>query len=257
MDIATVIGMVGAFGLIAWAMDSAAGLGAFIDPASLTIVGAGSLAVLLMRSTLPEFINAFAKVFLKTILNKNEDPGELIEQIVEMANISRRDGAIALEGQMGEIQNIYLQQGISMVVDGTDESVIESSLANDVELMAHRHAEASAVFKSWADIAPAMGMIGTLVGLVGMLQNMSDPKAIGPAMAIALLTTLYGAFLANVVAKPIAEKLDNYSANEQNNCGLIIEGVIEIRRGTMNPRVLSDLLKSRLSPGDRAKLAAT
>ena len=174
-----------------------------------------------------------------------------------MANISRRDGAIALEGQMGEIQNIYLQQGISMVVDGTDESVIESSLTNDVELMAHRHSEASGVFKSWADIAPAMGMIGTLVGLVGMLQNMSDPKAIGPAMAIALLTTLYGAFLANVVAKPIAEKLDNYSANEQNNCGLIIEGVIEIRRGTMNPRVLSDLLKSRLSPGDRANLAAT
>jgi chemotaxis protein MotA len=257
MDIATVVGMLGAFGLIAWAMDSAAGLGAFIDPASLTIVGAGSLAVLLMRSTLPEFINAFAKVFLKTILNKTDNPGELIEQIVEMANISRRDGAIALEGQMGEIQNPYLQQGISMVVDGTDESVIESSLANDVELMAHRHAEASAVFKSWADIAPAMGMIGTLVGLVGMLQNMSDPKAIGPAMAIALLTTLYGAFLANVVAKPIAEKLDNYSANEQNNCGLIIEGVIEIRRGTMNPRVLSDLLKSRLSPGDRANLAAT
>ncbi len=257
MDIATVVGLVATLGLIAWAMDSAAGLPAFIDPASVIIVFAGSIAVLLMRSTLPEFINAWAKVLLKTILNKNEDAGALIEQIVEMANISRRDGAIALEGQMAEIQNPYLQKGISMVVDGTDESVIESSLTNDVELMAYRHSEASGVFKSWADIAPAMGMIGTLVGLVGMLQNMSDPKAIGPAMAIALLTTLYGAFIANVIAKPFAEKLDNYSANEQNNCNLIIEGVIEIRRGTMNPRVLSDVLKSRLNPAEREKLAAT
>jgi len=237
-------------------MDRAASIMAFVDGASIAIVVAGSLTVLLMRSTLPAFINAFAKVVLKTILNKNEDPIALIEQIVEMANISRRDGAIALEGQMAEIQNPYLQKGISMVVDGTDEGVIESSLSNDVELMAFRHAEASAIFKSWADIAPAMGMVGTLVGLVGMLQNMSDPKAIGPAMSVALLTTLYGAILANVVAKPFAEKLDGYSANEQNNCSLIIEGVIEIRRGAMNPRVLSDVLKSRLNPAEREKLVA-
>ena len=256
MDIATVIGLFASLGLIVWAMNRAASLNAFFDPASIAIVFAGSLTVLLMRSTLPAFINAFAKVVLKTILNKNEDPIALIEQIVEMANISRRDGAIALEGQMAEIQNPYLQKGISMVVDGTDEGVIESSLSNDVELMAFRHAEASAIFKSWADIAPAMGMVGTLVGLVGMLQNMSDPKAIGPAMSVALLTTLYGAILANVVAKPFAEKLDGYSANEQNNCSLIIEGVIEIRRGAMNPRVLSDVLKSRLNPAEREKLVA-
>ncbi|MBC8272037.1 MAG: MotA/TolQ/ExbB proton channel family protein, partial [Gammaproteobacteria bacterium] len=119
-----------------------------------------------------------------------------------------------------------------------------------------RHAEASAIFKSCADIAPAMGTVGTLVGLVGMLQNMSDPKAIGPAMSVALLTTLYGAIIANVIAKPLAEKLDGYSANEQNNCSLIIEGVIEIRRGAMNPRVLSDVLKSRLNPAEREKLVA-
>lgn len=255
MDIATVIGLVGTLGLIAWSMDSAAGIGAFIDTSSVVIVFAGSIMVLLMRSTLPEFINAWAKVLMKTILNKTDDPGELIEQIVSMANISRRDGVIALEGQMGEIKNPFLQTGIGMVVDGTDAETIETKLNNDVELMAHRHSEASGVFKSWKDIAPAMGMIGTLVGLVGMLQNMSDPKAIGPAMAIALLTTLYGALIANVLAGPLAEKLDNYSANEQNNCALILEGVIEIRKGTMNPRVLEDVLKSRLSPGDREKLS--
>lgn len=255
MDIATVIGLVGTMGLIFWAMDSAAGIGAFLDPASMVIVFAGSLMVLLMRSTLPDFINAWAKVLMKTILNKNEDASEIIEQIVSMANISRRDGVIALEGQMGEIQNSFLQTGIGMVVDGTDAETIELKLNNDLELMAYRHANASGVFKSWKDIAPAMGMIGTLVGLVGMLQNMSDPKAIGPAMAIALLTTLYGALIANVLAGPLAEKLDNYSADEQNVCALILEGVIEIRKGSMNPRVLEDVLKSRLSPADREKFS--
>ena len=255
MDIATVIGLVGTLGLIFWAMDSAAGIGAFLDPASMVIVFAGSLMVLLMRSTLPDFINAWAKVLMKTILNKNEDASEIIEQIVSMANISRRDGVIALEGQMGEIQNAFLQTGIGMVVDGTDAETIESKLNNDLELMTFRHANYSGVFKSWKDIAPAMGMIGTLVGLVGMLQNMSDPKAIGPAMAIALLTTLYGALIANVLAGPLAEKLDNYSADEQNVCALILEGVIEIRKGTMNPRVLEDVLKSRLSPAEREKFS--
>ena len=257
MDIATVIGLVGVLGLIFWAMDSAAGIGAFIDPASVVIVFGGSIAALLMRSTLPEFINAWAKVLMKTILNSNEDPGQLIEQIVSMANISRRDGVIALEGQMGEISNPFLQTAIGMVVDGTDAETIEAKLNNDIELMAHRHGEASGVFKSWKDIAPAMGMIGPLVGLVGMLQNMSDPKAIGPAMAIALLTTLYGALIANVLAGPFAEKLDNYSTNEQNNCQLIIEGVLEIRKGTMNPRVLEDVLKSRIAPADREKVASS
>jgi chemotaxis protein MotA len=172
-----------------------------------------------------------------------------------MANISRRDGVIALEGQMGEIQNPFLQKGIGMVVDGTDAETIEASLTNEMELMKYRHEIASGVFKSWKDIAPAMGMIGTLVGLVGMLQNMSDPKAIGPAMAIALLTTLYGALIANVLAGPLAEKLDNYSSDEQNACSLILEGVIEIRKGTMNPRVLDAVLKSRLSPSERDKLS--
>jgi chemotaxis protein MotA len=254
MDIATVVGLLGTLGLIGWAMSSAAGMGAFIEVQSLAIVFGGSIMTLLMRSTLPDFINAWAKVLMKTILNKNEDGGELIQQIITMANTARREGVIALEGQMSELTNEFMQKGIGMVVDGTAADTIESSLNNDKELMASRHENASTIFKSWADIAPAMGMIGTLVGLVGMLQNMSDPKAIGPAMAIALLTTLYGAFIANVIAKPLAEKLDGYSLKEQENCDLIIEGVLEIRKGEMNPRVLEDLLKSRLSPVEREKL---
>ena len=251
MDIATVIGLVASVGLIVWAMDNAAGINAFIDVTSIAIVLGGSVLVLLMRSRLGDFIAMWSKVIMKTIFVGVDKPADLIEQIIEMANIARKDGLIALEGQ--DIKNQYLAKGIGLLVDSTPPEIIESSLENELSLMKSRHTNAAMMWRSWADIAPAMGMIGTLVGLVGMLQNMSDPKAIGPAMAIALLTTLYGAFFANVLAKPIAEKLEGYSQDETENCELIVEGIMGIQSG-MNPRSLSDLLATRLAPGDRAAL---
>ena len=251
MDIATVIGLVGSLAVIAWAMDGSAGIGAFIDPVSIAIVFGGSIMVLLMRSKLADFINMFAKVFLKTILAGADKPSDLIEQIIEMANIARKDGLIALEGQ--DIQNQFLSKGIGLLVDSTPFEVIEASLENELELMKARHDNAAMQWRSWGAIAPAMGMIGTLCGLVGMLQNMSDPKAIGPAMAIALLTTLYGALLANCICLPIAEKLENYSTDEAHNCELIMEGIRGIQNG-MNPRSMADLLATRLAPNDRAAL---
>jgi chemotaxis protein MotA len=232
-------------------MDNAAGINAFIDVTSIAIVLGGSILVLLMRSRLGDFIAMWSKVIMKTIFVGVDKPADLIEQIIEMANIARKDGLIALEGQ--DIQNQYLAKGIGLLVDSTPPEIIESSLENELTLMKSRHTNAAMMWRSWADIAPAMGMIGTLVGLVGMLQNMSDPKAIGPAMAIALLTTLYGAFFANVLAKPIAEKLEGYSQDETENCELIVEGIMGIQSG-MNPRSLSDLLATRLAPGDRAAL---
>ena len=251
MDIATVIGLVASVGLIVWAMDNAAGINAFIDVTSIAIVLGGSVLVLLMRSRLGDFIAMWSKVIMKTIFVGVDKPADLIEQIIEMANIARKDGLIALEGQ--DIKNQYLAKGIGLLVDSTPPEIIESSLENELTLMKSRHTNAAMMWRSWADIAPAMGMIGTLVGLVGMLQNMSDPKSIGPAMAIALLTTLYGAFFANVLAKPIAEKLEGYSQDETENCELIVEGIMGIQSG-MNPRSLSDLLATRLAPGDRAAL---
>ncbi len=251
MDIATVIGLLASVGLIVWSMDNAAGINAFIDVTSIAIVLGGSILVLLMRSRLGDFIAMWSKVIMKTIFVGVDKPADLIEQIIEMANIARKDGLIALEGQ--DIQNQYLAKGIGLLVDSTPPEIIESSLENELTLMKSRHTNAAMMWRSWADIAPAMGMIGTLVGLVGMLQNMSDPKAIGPAMAIALLTTLYGAFFANVLAKPIAEKLEGYSQDETENCELIVEGIMGIQSG-MNPRSLSDLLATRLAPGDRAAL---
>ena len=158
---------------------------------------------------------------------------------------------IALEGQ--DIANPFLAKGVALLVDGTQQEVVTANLENDNDLMKVRHETAVAMWVSWADIAPAMGMIGTLIGLVGMLQNMSDPKAIGPAMAVALLTTMYGAIVANVLAKPISEKLAALSASEQLNNELIMEALEEIIKGT-NPRVVSDILASRLPPKIRAEL---
>ena len=251
MDIATVIGFVASMGLILWSMDNSAGLGAFNDPVSYAIVFGGSIFVLLMRSKLADFINMFSKTIMKTIFAGVDKPADLIEQIIEMANIARKDGLIALEGQ--DIKNQFLSKGIGLLVDSTPADIIDSSLENELSLMKSRHENAAMMYRSWADIAPAMGMIGTLCGLVGMLQNMSDPKAIGPAMAIALLTTLYGALVANVIAKPIAEKLEGYSKDESENCELIMEGIRGIQNG-MNPRSMADLLATRLAPNDRAAL---
>ena len=250
MDIATIVGLLGAFGLIFSAMDDP---GAFIDTPSMLIVVAGSTAVVLFRSSLGEFLGAIA-VAGKTFKNKLDAPETLIEQIVELATIARKDGMIALEGQ--EIGNPFLAKAVAMLVDGADEEIIKTSLDREKTATRARHAMGAKIFSAWGEIAPAMGMIGTLIGLVQMLGNMSDPKAIGPAMAVALLTTMYGAILANVMMLPMAMKLENQADLEEINNELIIEGVLFIQSGG-NPRVLSDFLASFLSPKTRAKIAPT
>ena len=251
MDIATIVGFIASMGVIVFAMMNSASLDSFIEMTSIAIVFAGSIVVLLTRSKLGDFINMFSKIIMKTIFAGVDKPVDLIEQIIEMANIARKDGLIALEGQ--DINNHFFAKGIGLLVDSTPADIIESSLENELSLMKSRHENAALMYRSWADIAPAMGMIGTLCGLVGMLQNMDDPKAIGPAMAIALLTTLYGALIANVIAKPIAEKLEGYSKDETENCELIMEGIRGIQNST-NPRSLADLLATRLAPKERAAL---
>jgi len=248
MDIATIVGLLGAFGLIVSAIDD---LGAFIDTPSMLIVVGGSIMVVMLRSSLGEFLGAVS-VLGKTFKNKLDDQGKLIEQIVELATIARKDGMIALEGQ--EIANPFLAKAISMLVDGTDASVIKGSLEREKGMTKMRHDQGAKIFSAWGEIAPAMGMIGTLIGLVQMLGNMSDPKAIGPAMAVALLTTMYGAILANVFCLPIAMKLGNQADLEEASNEMIIEGILFIQDGG-NPRVLGDVLAAFLSPKARAKLA--
>ena len=249
MDIATIVGLLAAFGLIISAMSDPA---AFVDIPSVLIVVAGSIAVVLFRSSLGEFLGAIA-VMGKCFKNKLEPGEDLIIQITELANIARKDGMIALEGQ--EIANPFLAKAIGMLVDGTEADMIRKSLEQDIDSTKLRHKQGAAIFSAWGEIAPAMGMIGTLVGLVQMLGNMSDPKSIGPAMAVALLTTMYGAILANVICLPVAMKLGSQADIEAANNNLILEGVLFIQSGG-NPRILTDYLASFLAPKARGKLEA-
>ena len=249
MDIATIIGFAGTFGLIIMAMGNP---GPFIDMPSVYIVVLGTATAVLIRSSIPEFVGAIG-VVMKTIKHKEDKPEALIEKLGELGTIARKDGMIALEGQ--EIPNPFLAKGIRMLVDGTDPSMIKSTLEREMSMIQQRNADGMAIIGSAQDIAPAMGMIGTLIGLVQMLGNMSDPKSIGPAMAVALLTTLYGAVIANVICIPLKQKLGALDLVESLNHQLIIEGVLFIQSGG-NPRMLPDLLMPFVSPKARAKLEA-
>jgi chemotaxis protein MotA len=249
MDIATIIGFAGTFGLIIMAMGNP---GPFIDMPSVYIVVLGTATAVLIRSSIPEFVGAIG-VVMKSIKHKEDKPEVLIEKLGELGTIARKDGMIALEGQ--EIPNPFLAKGIRMLVDGTDPSMIKSTLEREMSMIQQRNADGMAIIGSAQDIAPAMGMIGTLIGLVQMLGNMSDPKSIGPAMAVALLTTLYGAVIANVICIPLKQKLGALDLVESLNHQLIIEGVLFIQSGG-NPRMLPDLLMPFVSPKARAKLEA-
>ncbi|MFC6440520.1 flagellar motor protein PomA [Bowmanella sp. JS7-9] len=252
MDLATLIGLIGSIGFIVMAMLMSGSLAMFIDIPSVLIVFCGSLFVVMAHYTLPQFLG-IGKVVGKAFMFKSDVPEELIAKIVEMADAARKGGFLALEE--AEISSPFMQKGVDMLVDGHDVEVVRSTLSKDIALSAERHESGAAFFKSLGDIAPAMGMIGTLIGLVAMLANMDDPKAIGPAMAVALLTTLYGAFLANVVCIPFAEKLLKRTREESTNQSLILDGIIGIADG-QNPRVIEGILKNYLAEKKRNAAAA-
>ena len=251
MDIASLIGLLGAIGMIAGAMISAGGIGPYLHTASSLIVIGGTFFAVMYMAPLPVFLGSFgvmAKAFLPPV--KKQDA--MIERMVELAGIARKDGMMALEGQ--EVPDKFFEKGLQMLVDGADEAKLTLQLKQEIKAMKARHEQNQTVIKAWIDIAPAMGMIGTLVGLVAMLGNMADPKAIGPAMATALLTTLYGAFIANVIFMPMLTKLEGYTVYEANYREMVVEGLRNIARGE-SPRNIQDQLLSNLPPKLQAKLA--
>ncbi len=251
MDIATLIGIVGAFGVIIASIVLGGSAGTFVNIPSLVVVIGGTFAATLAQISLPQFLGSF-KVVMKAFMNKLTPPEQLIEEAVELANVARKEGILALEGK--QISDPFLSAGIRMCIDGHATDVVQKTLSKDINLTLERQQTSIKMFRAIADAAPAMGMIGTLIGLVQMLANMDDPKSIGPAMAVALLTTLYGAVIANAVAIPIAEKLRTISAHEKLNKMLILESVAAIQEGT-NPRVLQQLLTTFLPEEKREALA--
>lgn len=247
MDIATIIGIVGGFALIFGSILLGSPLSAFINAPGLMIVIGGTVMATLIMQRLPVVLGAL-KIALNVFFDKMEAPHKLINQIVSLSGKARKGGVLALENE--KISNDYLARGVRMVVDGIEPQEVINTLRIEVESLISRHEIGHKVFKFMGATAPAMGMIGTLIGLVQMLQTLSDPAAIGPAMAVALLTTFYGAVMAFVIFNPIAEKLEDRTKSEEILLEIIINGIDGIARGT-NQMILEDKLVSFLSPKAR------
>lgn len=248
MDIATIIGLVLGTALLFIAILSGGSLLLFINMPSVMIVAGGTFATVMIRFGMKDVINGI-KVGMNTFFARLSNPQEVIQEIVNLANIARKNGLIVLEQQ--PIEDPFLKKAIMYCVDGHEAEFIEEVLKKEVSLTVERHEVGRKTFGSMGDAAPAFGMIGTLVGLVQMLANMSDPASIGPSMAVALLTTLYGAILANLIFLPLADKLALRSQEEERNRRLIIEGVLGILKG-LNPRVMEEFLQTFLPPKDRS-----
>jgi len=247
MDLATLIGMLGAIAIVLAAMVTGGSALVFVNVPSLLIVLGGTFMVVMIKFSLGQFLGAF-KVAARAFFFKVENPEELIEKTVHLANIARKEGMLALENE--EVENEFLDEGIKMLIDGNSNEVISAVMNKDLQQTIDRHKWGAKVFEATGDVAPAMGMIGTLIGLVQMLSAMDDPKSIGPAMAVALLTTLYGAMLANMVAMPIADKLKLRKDDEGRIKSMCIDGVLAIQEG-QNPRIIESMLKTYLDPAKR------
>ncbi|MGB0714396.1 MAG: motility protein A [Phycisphaerae bacterium] len=246
MDISTMIGILAGVGLLCWAIMGKSTLGTFFDAGSVAIVLGGAVSAAMISFPLRNLLG-IAAVVKNCFFAKSRDPMELISDMVKYAEIARRDGILSLENVTSEIDDPFIVSGIQMAVDGTDPELIEQIMMNDLETIESRHADGKALFDNIGRYAPAFGMIGTLVGLVIMLQNMEDPSSIGPAMAVALLTTMYGAVVANLFALPLADKLGLRSREEIMLKMIVIKGVMSIQSGD-NPRIVEQKLMTFL-PG--------
>lgn len=253
MDLATIIGMVMGFGLLVTAMILGGGIGQFGDGQSALIVIGGASATTLLRFPLKGVMNSFMLGVKLAFGDKTMRPREMVDEITELSNIMRKSGPLGLEEV--EISDDFLKKGVQYISDGYDDAFIRDNLERERDQNLTRLAEGQRLFKSLADSAPAFGMIGTLVGLVAMLGSMDDPSKIGPSMAIALLTTLYGAVIANIIAQPVADKLDAKFQIEETNTSLVIDGVVAIRNNT-SPDLIKESLAAYLPYALRVGLSS-
>lgn len=254
MEKGAILGMLLANGAMAYSIVVAgASFKAFYDLPSVIMVVVGGTAAVVIAFPMG-VVFGMGGVIKKAFMPNVPSATPVISQLVEFAEIARRDGILALENKTSEIKDSFILMGVQMAIDGTDAEVMEAVLRSELESMAGRHKQGKAVLDTTARYAPAFGMIGTLIGLIIMLGNMSNPDAIGPGMAVALLTTLYGAYMANAFCLPLADKLNYYSKKEIEVREIIIRGLISIQNGD-NPRVLEQKLVTFLPRKQRAAVA--
>lgn len=252
MDLATIIGIAAGGAVVVVAILLGGSFGSFIDIPSILIVFGGGIAATLIRFPLSGVMTAFGTGGKAAFTHKKVEPREIIDKVAEMGDIVRRSGPLGLEGI--ELDEPNLKKGAQMIADGYDAAFIRESMELNRDQYLTRLAEGARVFKSLGDAAPAFGMIGTLVGLVQMLGNMEDPSTIGPAMAVALLTTLYGAVVSNLVCLPVSDKLNAKIGFEEVNQTLIIDGVMSVRDGK-SPNLIREMLVAYLPEHQRAEPA--
>jgi len=249
MDLGTVIGLVLILALLFGSMAMGVGIGPYLDVPSFLIVIGGSVGAL-MISFKPAQMKQFTKIFMVAIKPPETDKPELIKKLVEFATKARKDGILALEGDVNNEEDEFLKKGLSMAIDGNEPDTIRDLLEIDMEQTSERHKLHGSIFSQWSGLAGAMGMIGTLIGLVAMLLNMADPAAIGPSMAVALLTTMYGAMIGNIFGGPIATILGIRNDDETLVKEMILTGIMSIQSGDA-PRVLEAKLLVYLPPAER------
>lgn len=255
MDIATVIGLILGFSVIIVSILMGSGPLIFVHIPSMCIVIGGMICSVLIHFSLKQFLSIFT-VVKKTFMTKVRRPNEIIQQMVNYAAISRRDGALALEEQMRKTDDTFMVKGLQMLVDGQDEDVIRGMMGLEIQYLQERHSSGKKILEFMGASAPAFGMIGTLIGLVQMLQNLSSPDDIGSGMAVALITTFYGAILANLVFIPLAGKLGIYSKAEALAMEMTVEGICTISRSE-NPTVVREKMQAFISPTHREEVKAT
>ncbi|MBS4021284.1 MAG: MotA/TolQ/ExbB proton channel family protein [Dethiobacter sp.] len=252
MDMLTVLGIISGVVLVLAAILSKGSLGIFYDSASLMITIGGSFSALLIRFQV-EQIKMVLNVTKNAFFTEVASIGDIITEFVRLGQKARREGLLSLEEDIEEMTDPFIKKGLQMVVDGIEPGLIKDIMYIQLDSLESRHKLGQELFKFWGALAPAFGMIGTLIGLILMLVNLSDVAAIGPGMAVALLTTFYGALLSNLVFIPIAGKLEMRSEAEITVKEAVIEGVLAIQAGT-NPRILQEKLKAFISPREKETL---
>lgn len=250
MDIGTVVGLIVAIVAILASMIVGGGNPAgLIDFASILVVFGGTTGAIAASFPLAKVLKLHT-IVLKAVFAKPIDLGETIRDLVRYAEVARREGILSLENLIDEMKDEFIVRGVKMAVDGTDPELIQTILDTELEALMERHQSGKKVIDTIGRYAPAFGMIGTLMGLIAMLSNMDDPSKIGPGMAVALITTLYGALIANVVTGPIGDKLGARDAEEVLLKTMIVTGVMSIQSGD-NPRVVESKLMTFLPPAQR------
>ena len=255
MDISTIIGLAGCFAMVGLGIISGGtGLLTFVDIPSVFIVVLGSYFGLFTFSNMANALGIFSTIGL-TMKVVNFDEKGIITKLMAMSEKARREGLLALEEELEDLDDEFMKKGLRLVVDGTDAEIIRSLLETELSQIQERHAGKINSISMWATLAPGLGMLGTVIGLIGMLKNLEDKSALGPNMAVALITTLYGSIMANLLLIPVGGKLRSRDAAETKVKEMMIEGILSIQAGD-NPRILATKLLSYLDPTDRKSAEA-